>query len=81
MNGSSNIVIQCPCCLFQFDSIQWLITHLREIKNVCFCADEAKYCSSELFCCKFCFLPLQTANELADQIGRASCRERVCLAV
>jgi hypothetical protein len=70
MNGSiNNIIIQCPCCLFQFDSIQWLIGHLREIKKVCFCADEAtKYTFTQLFCCKICFLNLQTANELADHL-------------
>lgn len=69
MNLNDNNAILCPCCFFQFDSLNWLIKHLREIKNVCFGADDALN-SSKLFGCKFCLLSLQTANELADHLER-----------
>ncbi|CAK5092645.1 unnamed protein product [Meloidogyne enterolobii] len=65
-------IIECPCCLFEFDQLHWLISHLREIKNGCFGAD-LELNDSELFGCKFCLIPLQTANELANHL-------EICLA-
>uniref|UniRef100_A0A915NLS1 C2H2-type domain-containing protein n=1 Tax=Meloidogyne floridensis TaxID=298350 RepID=A0A915NLS1_9BILA len=66
-------IIKCPCCLFEFDQLHWLISHLREIKNGCCFGADFVLNDSELFGCKFCLIPLQTANELANHL-------EICLA-
>nr|CAD2168698.1 unnamed protein product [Meloidogyne enterolobii] len=66
-------IIKCPCCLFEFDQLHWLISHLREIKNGCCFGADFVLNDLEIFGCKFCLIPLQTANELANHL-------EICLA-